>query len=351
MAAAPAVGARVGIGVRDGVTAALGGWLMVGLLLDGYIHNTRGGQLESFFTPWHALLYSGFVACAVWIVLPARGIGGPVRQRLAALPGGYAAGAVGALIFAIGGITDSVWHSLLGVEVDLEALLSPPHLVLFLGAMLMLTTPARAAWHRSGQAPRLREFAPALASVTLATLLVGFFFMYASGLYDFHATAGFVGVFQDGGELADNAFLQEVLSGFGVIARLFTTVILMVPVLLIVRRWAAPRGTFTALFGTYSAFMLVLGDFRLPEMLAAGLFTGLVADVMASRLRPSVDRPGAVRMFAAGVPAVLWTAHFALLAATGNLGWPFALWGGMVLFAAGTGYALSLLAVPPQPQG
>lgn len=350
MAAVSTATARARVGVRDGVTAALGAWLMVGLFLDGYMHNTRGDQLEGFFTPWHAVLYSGFVACALWIVLPARGVRGPTRERLAALPDGYAAGAVGALIFAVGGIADSVWHSLLGIEVDLEALLSPPHLVLFAGAMLMLTTPARAAWRRPGVTVGFREFAPALASVTLATLLVGFFFMYSSGLYDFHATANFVGTFQEGGRLEDAAFLREVLSGFGVVARLFTTVVLMVPVLLVVRRWSPPRGTFTTLFATYAAFMLVLQDFRQPEMLAAGLLTGLVADAMVAWLRPSGDRPGAIRVFATVVPATLWAAHFALLAAAGNLGWPFELWGGVVLFAAGAGYAISLLAVTPRPQ-
>lgn len=343
------VDARAGGGAakRDGVTAVLGAWLIVGLFLDGYMHNTQGDQLESFFTPWHGVLYSGFVAAAVWIALPMRGAAGPVRERLAALPRGYAAGAVGALIFAVGGMGDTVWHSLLGIEVDLEALLSPPHLVLFVGAALMLTTPARAAWARHEDAPTLRTFAPALASVTLTTLLVGFFFMYSSGLFDFHATAAFAGAFAPGGLLAETPFLWDVLSGHGVVARLLTTVILMLPALLLVVRWQTPAGTFTILFAAFALFMWVLEDFRLPAVVAAGIVAGIAADVLVARLRPSGERRGALRVFAASVPAVLWLAHFGLLAVAGELGWPVTMWGGVVLFAAGTGYVLSLLAAPP----
>lgn len=334
-------------GSRDALTVAFGLWLMIGLLVDGYVHNTRGDQLESFLTPWHGLLYSGFLASALWITAPMFRTSGSLRAKVAALPDGYAAGALGVLVFGIGGLGDTVWHTLLGIEVDLEALLSPPHLVLFAGAMLILTTPARAAWRRPGRTIGLRAFLPALGSVTLATLLVGFFFMYSSGLYDFHATTRFIGEFAAGGLLVETPFLQEVLTSFGVVARLMTTVILMVPVLLLVRRWDVPRGSFTLLLTTYAVFMLVLGDFRLPTLVLAGLIAGLAADALVVQLGPGPTRPNAVRILGAAVPAVLWLAHFGLLAAAGDLGWPFTLWGGVVLFAAGTGYALSLLAVPP----
>lgn len=337
-------------GTRDGVTAMLSGWLMLGLLVDGYMHNARGEQLESFFTPWHGLLYSGFLATAVWILWPLQAARGPVRDRVATLDPGYALGAVGAVVFAVGGFADAVWHSMFGIEVDLEALLSPPHLVLLAGAMLVVTTPARAAWlRRDDDAPGLRAFAPALASVTLATLLAAFFLMYVSGLFDFHATADFVAAFAPGGVLVEQPFLQEVLTAFGVAARLLTTVLLVVPVLLLVRRWVLPMGSLTILCTAYAVFMLVLGEFRLPEMVAAGVVAGVVGDVLIARTGPGPDRVGAVRVLATTVPAVLWGAHFVLLAVAGNLGWPFLLWGGTVLLAAGTGYGLSLLAVPPEP--
>lgn len=331
---------------RDGLTMAFGLWLMIGLFIDGYVHNTRGDQLESFLTPWHGVLYSGFVASALWIAWPALTTGGPWRDRLAVLPRGYGLGLLGVVIFAVGGVADGVWHTLLGIEVDLEALISPPHLLLFAGAMLILTTPLRAAWARPIEAPSLRSFLPALASITLAALLVGFFFMYASGLFDPHALAAFQ-VFAAAEFGAERLFLLEVLNAFGILARLVTTAFLMIPAVLLLRRWDPPRGSFTILFVSYGAFMLVLEDSQHVELLLPALVAGAVADALAGRLPRTTDRRRGVYGFATAVPATLWLAHFATLAAAGDLGWPFLLWGGVVLFAAGTGLILAVLAFPP----
>src|SRR5215207_2693770 len=100
---------------------ALSAWLLVGLFVDGWAHiNLRG--LETFFTPWHGLFYSGFFAVAALIGV---GIG---RGRAAgfggwrAIPAGYELAALGAAIFMIGGVGDMLWHTLFGIEVDLEAL-------------------------------------------------------------------------------------------------------------------------------------------------------------------------------------------------------------------------------------
>lgn len=43
------------------VTVLLATWLIGGVFVDGWAHNNLA-KLETFFTPWHALLYSGFAA-------------------------------------------------------------------------------------------------------------------------------------------------------------------------------------------------------------------------------------------------------------------------------------------------
>lgn len=48
------------------ITMLLGAWLVLGIFIDGYAHNH--GVVETFFTPWHAILYSGFLVCAAWII-------------------------------------------------------------------------------------------------------------------------------------------------------------------------------------------------------------------------------------------------------------------------------------------
>src|SRR5215467_14227459 len=43
-------------------------WGIGGLFLDGWAH-TNVPQLETFFTPWHAVLYSGYLAVATILVI------------------------------------------------------------------------------------------------------------------------------------------------------------------------------------------------------------------------------------------------------------------------------------------
>lgn len=333
---------------RDAVTAALSVWLVAGLFVDGYMHIARP-ELESFWTPWHGVLYTGFLAAAAWICRPMLRLrDGRARLDRTALPHGYGLGALGAVVFAVGGVGDSVWHTVLGIEVGVEALISPPHLVLLAGGLLINTTPARAAWPHAHVAQRLSTFLPAVVSLTVASVAVGFFFAYGSGLYDVHATRWFVESFET--THADTPWLFDALTGHGVLARMTTTMILMVPTVLLVRRWRTPPGTFTVLFTAHAAFMLVLDQFHTPPMVLAGLAAGVAADVLVRSLRPSADRPWAARGFAALVPMVLWLGQVAVLAAMGDLGWSVVLWGGVALLGGGVGFALALLAFPPAGQ-
>src|SRR4029453_1445478 len=156
----------------DVVTMLLGTWLLVGLVVDGWAHNNLQA-LETFFTPWHALFYSGFVATAGWVVATATRARQPERSGLAAFPAGYGLAVVGVVVFAVGGAGDLTWHSIFGIEQDVEALFSPTHLLLFAGMALILSTPLRAAWSDPGEpaAPGYRRFLPVLASATLVSVL------------------------------------------------------------------------------------------------------------------------------------------------------------------------------------
>ena len=105
---------------EDLVTSVLALWLIAGLFVDGWAHRNLDG-LETFFTPWHALFYSGFAATAAcgWSIWS-----GSTRR----VPVGYRSGIIGVGIFALGGVGDLIWHSVFGIEVSLDALLSPTHL-------------------------------------------------------------------------------------------------------------------------------------------------------------------------------------------------------------------------------
>src|SRR5687768_6353833 len=148
------------------ITGVLGLWMTFGSHVDGWAHTHLISTQESFLTPWHGILYSGWLLLAAWLYLH--------RD----LPG-YRLGLIGAIAFGVGGIFDMAWHTAFGIEVDMEALISPAHLLLVITHLLMISTPLRAAW--ISKMPRRvgwREFAPAALSLTASVALVTFITPY-----------------------------------------------------------------------------------------------------------------------------------------------------------------------------
>ena len=80
-----------------------------GLFIDGWAHN-HGRVDNTFFTPWHALLYSAILAAGLLLVVTHfRNVNRGYRWSRA-LPKGYTLSLVGFLIFVLGGVGDLVWH-------------------------------------------------------------------------------------------------------------------------------------------------------------------------------------------------------------------------------------------------
>ena len=49
--------------VFDFLSIATSVWFVAGIILDNWAHN-HFSSIETFFTPWHAVLYSGSIAVA-----------------------------------------------------------------------------------------------------------------------------------------------------------------------------------------------------------------------------------------------------------------------------------------------
>jgi hypothetical protein len=333
---------------QDAVTVALSTWLMIGLFVDGWAHNNLA-RLETFFTPWHALFYSGFTATALWVLrLVTRNLrpGGDWR---AAVPAGYGLGLAGLGMFAVGGGSDLVWHTLLGIEVSIDALLSPPHLLLFAGMALILTSPLRAAWSRSGDRPGFAALLPAILSATLLTSLVSFFFMYTSAFLSWEPTRGFARFLETLPPEARDAMGNG--QSRGVTAIVLTNLIVLGPLLYLTRRWRLPFGAATVLITVVATLTLAIDAFERPELAVAALVSGLLADLLIARLEPSRERRGAFLATAGLLPLALWVPHLATLALYGGVAWPVELWAGVVVMSAFGGLALGLLMAPaPVPE-
>jgi hypothetical protein len=325
---------RAGFG-DDLAAALLSTWVVGGLFLDGWAHVNQPG-LETFFSPWHGVFYAGFIVSTVglaWLVTRhQRG-----RFDPALVPAGYGLGLIGAGLFVLGGFADGAWHTIFGVETGVAALLSPSHLLLLAGGLLMVTSPVRSAWSSPGlpaRAPAVRLF-PALWATTLTTAVVLFFFQYLSAFVTRAPSAP--------GEGPDGLLMTIT----GVASVLVTNLILVAPVLLLARRWRLPFGTVALLATTGAAAMTSTRELALGALVPAMLAGGLAADLVVARLRPGPDRPGALRATAALVPLALWGAWMVVYAAAYGIAWPPELWAGVLGMASLSGLGLSLLALPP----
>ncbi len=324
-------------GVRfDAIFVVLSLWLIGGLAIDGWAH-THGQVDTSFFTPWHAVFYSGFTAVALFLFVNQwRNLskGFPLRR---ALPAGYELSLFGAAIFATGGVGDMFWHTLFGVEGDLaEILLSPTHLLLAIGMALITSGPLRAAWFRSQKehSQGWRMLAPMLFSATLIWCILSFFTAFAHPLTEIYATQS---------PWRSDAYLTQ---NGGVASIILQAAILSGVTLLLVRRWTLPFGALTLMMTLNGLVMCVFQDYF---SLIPGVFvSGLIADILLAVLKPSADKPSRFYLFAFLMPLVFYALYFVSLQLTeGSLGWTVHLWLGSAFVAGIVGLLVSFLLISP----
>ena len=325
---------------EDLVTLAAGIWLLTGTYVDGWAHNNLP-DLETFFTPWHAVLYSGFAACAAWLAVLTWRRRSPGTPWVSAIPAGYGAAAAGVFLFLASGVADLAWHSVFGIEQSIKALFSPSHLGLATGGFLILGAPFAAAWQSPVRSlPRL---VPAIASAMLCGMVAAFilqeFAVYARhGLIQtYAATAG-------GGHSVTQPTSSGIIVALG--SFLVSTAALFVPVLLLSLRWRLPALVPAAIVFVPSAAlqaMVALRDAWL--VLAAGVGAVLVGLVWLA-LRPRPERPGRLLAGLSLAPVVFWAPYFGAVAVhDGSLSFSPEIWGGILVWTGLELLALSALAL------
>ena len=312
-------------------------WTMIGLQLDGWAHRHRP-ELESFFTPWHAIFYSGFIATCAWFaVLILRRLRAG-RSVAAAVPPGYELSVIGLGLFAVGGVADGFWHTVFGVESSLDALLSPTHLVMLVGMLLAATAPFRAAWREPGdRSATLRDLLPPLLSLIFAIVAVAFFFMYVNG---FDAWA--MDRTYDPEIAAD-----EISAALGVLGAISTTLILFGALFLVHRRWRLPFGTATLLFTIPAAFLTLLDALAYPWQIVPAVVGGLAVDATLARYSNGPGDRRAARLCGLVGPLVMWSVGTALTHLFWGIEWPPELWLGTICLATLAGVGLAFVAYPP----
>jgi hypothetical protein len=316
----------------------LGACLVGGALADAWAHTNIISEIESFFTPWHALLYGGFAGTAGWTFWLAYRRAGSGVWRRDGWPAGYAVGGLGAVLFLLGGVGDMIWHTIFGIETGLDAALSPTHLLLVASATLLLTSPLRSWW---ANVPTRVRAVTGVASLALGTTFAMILLGDTSALRSIAPTHVYDHVHLSPSHLEASA---------GMVKYLFTTLALLAPVLLVLRR-RATFGTATAVVGAVSLFGLAQFEFPTTQTVAAASATVAAAafDLLVVRLDAVRGPRAPLRLPLAGAlfAVLVWSAHLVGLQAAAGVRWPVALWTGVVVLSALLGALLGGLASPP----
>ena len=317
---------RASTEAEDAAAAAVSVWIVVAIHLDGRAHVRE--LPDSFFTWWHLLLYSGVgAAFALLALMLVRGQPPGHARSAARLPSGYGWSGIGVLLLAAAGVSDLLWHSVFGVEEGIDALLSPTHLLLFTGALLMFAGPIRADG-ATGRDPRQPWRIPAVLAAGSIAAVTGFALSYLSAFTTdapLHAVLRF-----PEGTAEHTATEIPAVAGLG--SYVVTSLVLVVPLAVLVRRRPLPFGAATGYLGALAALAITVQDFTRPGVVVAAVGAGLVVDI-ALAVATHRGSP-ATRTLTVGiaVPVTIWPAQLlALQVSEAGVNWSPELVGGVVV--------------------
>jgi hypothetical protein len=320
-----------------------------GLAGDIARHLQHPEQLSNdFISGWHLVLYGGVASVGVWLGV------GAIRRGPAFL-GSAAMTVIGFVLLSLGGVCDAAWHAAFGTEAAVEALVSPPHLVVFAGLVFLLTSPVVVLWkqpaRRLGFVPSVAVVASVVSAVLVISLFTGFLSPLAGGL---SLQAGYVEPL-----VGESATDYDVVRGLGI--AVWTVAVLVAAFTLVFVRFRLTAGMTVLGFAALGVPAMVIergsdlsasqggGDVR--PLVAGFVVCGLVAELSVFFLgRPTLFRVGA-SVTGALMGVALWATCFGALYADDRLGWNESLWGGTVVMSALVGAAVAALVALPAATG
>lgn len=318
------------------VLAVLVAVVAAGLAIDTRRHRTDRG-LDTFFTSAHAVLYAGWLACAVYLLYVVRTRIARGARGIDAVPAGFGGAVVGALLFGVGGVGDLLWHTVFGIERQLKILFSPTHLFLMTAMLLLCFGAVRAAW-LSDDAPSLRTLWPVVLSTGALCSVLIVFFQYVSPLDRAVFTT----------DVPVLLGLDQVIRSQSIAGVIITTVLLFGPLLLLLRRWALPFGSCTIVISVVMASNFVFTNFK-PVRITIAVMTGaVIIDLLSVALRRVAPPRIAFRVFGGLAPLLLWSTYVAVTVAHHQVTWSAEEWTGTLVWSSLVGLGLTVLLLPPR---
>lgn len=328
----------------DYAVGICGVWISSGFFLDAWAHGHV--PVESFFTPYHAVFYSGMLALALTVaayVSRSRRLGYAWSETV---PRPYRLALLGIPIFVAAGIGDMLWHRFFGIEEGVDALLSPTHQILGLGIFLVASGPIRSALARRNASTPAQQLPLILG---LATWLILTHFGTA---YGFDPGAGrtdapppIVPFTRD--------YLTALSIGYykiasGVMSIILESLLIAGFALWLVSRVRPAPGMLTALLliGNIPAAAAFTNQTPLLVVtVVQSLIAGIVADLLVARHdpEPSPAKRVAFRTFAVAVPMTYTGVYLLATFCADGIWWDWNVALGSWIWSGVCGFALSLL--------
>jgi hypothetical protein len=328
----------------DYAVGICGVWISAGFFVDAWAHGHV--PVETFFTPYHAIFYTGILAVTIVLaafVLRYRGYGYAWAN---AVPRAYRLAMLGIPIFLAGGIGDLIWHRLLGIEEGVDALLSPSHQILGLGIFFLSSGPIRSVLSDRRSTTLARQLPLALG---LATWLI---LVHFGTAYAFDPGAGRPNAPPPIAPFTPD-YLTALSIGYykiatGVLIVIFQSTLMAGFALWLVARTHASPGLLTLLFTIGNAPAAAAFTNQTPLLavtIAQSLLAGIFADAFVQRYdpRPSTGTATAFRCFAVGVPMTYIGVYLVATSIAGGIWWDWNVALGAWIWSGVCGFALSLL--------
>jgi SAM-dependent methyltransferase len=328
----------------DALLSVFSIWWVIGLYLDGRSH-LAGGHWE-FFTAEHAVLYTTFPLFGMTFFLLFASNWDETHDTIGDIPNEYLYSLVGTALFGIGGVMDLYWHQAVLATSNAWVIFSPPHLLLLVSGGLIVSGPLQSRWRYTEIDPdtgRWWMYLPVLLATSAILLVAGFVTMFVNPFVNPLAA------------VADSSHLRATVppiqpsfhltQELGILSILLQTVILMVVILVLVRRFSLPFGSFTLLFGINAALVSLLANQVqfFPVIVAAGI----TADGLYVWAQSRLDSVNALRLFAFAVPIVLFVFYFLQISFVGTIAWGTVTWTGTIVLSGIVGLSVSYFVQPP----
>jgi hypothetical protein len=312
-------------------------WISCGFFLDAWAHGHV--PVETFFTPFHGVFYSGMLALLIVVaVYAARG----------AIPRTYRYPLLGIPIFILSGLGDLVWHHVLGIEEGIDALLSPTHQGLGLGVFFISAGPILSALRNRGELRTFTDQLPLIFSLATWIELIHFGTAYA-----FDPGAGRVNAPPPIAPFTPDYLTAIALgyykSGMGVLVVLFQSTVMAGFALFAGTRFPLRPGALTLMYvlGNFAAAAAFTNDTPLlATVVGMSIVAGMLGDVIVARLHPVPENMGAYRLLGTAVPAAYFATYFIITAAAERVWWDWNVMLGAIIWAGVIGFGLTLLSQP-----